>query len=69
MFSCKASLISLDKKTYIDDKGYHFKNWEDTLAYMEKKDQRCAVGPRMDSYGWFCCFASNGANGNVGRQE
>jgi hypothetical protein len=20
---------------YIDDKGYHFKNWKDTMAYLE----------------------------------
>ena len=25
---------------YIDDKGYHFQNWEDTLKYLEEKDGR-----------------------------
>tara|TARA_B100001123_G_C15068955_1_gene930793 strand:- start:59 stop:454 length:396 start_codon:yes stop_codon:yes gene_type:complete len=23
---------------YIDDKGYHFQNWEDTLKYLEEKN-------------------------------
>jgi ribonucleotide monophosphatase NagD (HAD superfamily) len=25
-------------QVYIDDKGYHFQNWEDTLKYLEEKD-------------------------------
>ena len=27
-------------QVYIDDKGYHFQNWEDTLKYLEEKDGR-----------------------------
>lgn len=25
-------------QVYIDDKGYHFENWNDTLLYLEEKD-------------------------------
>ena len=26
-------------QVYIDDKGYHFQNWEDTLKYLEEREK------------------------------